>query len=177
MSKEAVADGAGPPPGAGAGAGKKTKLIIIIVAAVVALAAGGGGAWWFTRQKQHDAPAAGAAKQAEHKARVFAPLDPFTVNLRTTDRDRVLQIGIVFETTSSTVADAVKTNTPLIRSKVLYLLTSKSADDLATTEGKTQLAGQLLTVVRNGLAGDAAAGDAAADRGVIDVHFASFIIQ
>lgn len=174
MSKEAVADGAGPPPGAGSG--KKTKLIIIM-AVVVAVAAGGGGTWWFTRQKHHDAPGAEAAKKAEPKARVFAPLDAFTVNLRTTDTEHFLQIGIVFETSGNPVADAIKTNTPLIRSKILYLLTSKSSDDLATTEGKTKLAGELLTVVRNGLGGPPAAGEAAADRGVTDVHFASFIIQ
>ena len=174
MSKEAVANGAGPLPGAGSG--KKIKLVIIM-ALVVVLAGGGGGAWWFNRQKHHDTPGAEAAKKAEPKARVFAPLDPFTVNLRTTDTEHFLQIGIVFETTGNPVADAIKTNTPLIRSKILYLLTSKSADDLATTEGKTKLAGELLTVVRNGLGGAPAAGETAAGRGVTDVHFASFIIQ
>ena len=173
MSKEAVANGAGPPPGARSG--KKTKLVIIM--AVVVVLAGGGCAWWFNRQKHHDTPAADAAQKAEPKARVFAPLDSFTVNLRTTDTEHFLQIGIVFETTGNPVADAIKTNTPLIRSKILYLLTSKSADDLATTEGKTKLAGELLTVVRNGLGGPPAAGETAADRGVTDVHFASFIIQ
>ena len=154
---------------------KKGKLFLVIGAVTVLAAGGAGGAWWLQKNKQTQG--ADTVKKVEHKPRVFAPLDPFTLNLRNTGTEHFLQIGITFETTGTPIADAIKTFTPLIRSRVLYLLTSKSADDISTIEGKIKLAGELLAVVRQGLASAPAAAEAGPDHGVTDVHFSSFIIQ
>ena len=66
---------------------------------------------------------------------------------------------------------------PLLRSRALLLLTSKTTDDLATPEGKGKLAGELVTLARAALAASKSPGAQNSERGVADVHFSSFIIQ
>ena len=178
MSKDAAL----PAPPA---AGKKGKLILIVVVLLVVLLGAAGGYIMMARSK-HAGADKEEPKKVEKKARVFAPLEPFTVNLRAVTHEQFLQIGLVFEVNGNEVADAIKAATPLIRGKVLLILTSKSGEELATSEGKARLAAELLGTVRNVVGGPAQAANAkadgqgeqpVADRGITDVHFSSFIIQ
>lgn len=178
MSKDAAL----PAPPA---AGKKGKIILIAVVLLVLLLGAAGGYIMMARSK-HAGAAKEEPKKVEKKVRVFAPLDPFTVNLRAVTHEQFLQIGLVFEVTGNDIADAIKAATPLIRGKVLLILTSKSGEELASSEGKARLAAELLATVRNivggpapaaGAKGDGQSDQSASDRGVTDVHFSSFIIQ
>ena len=165
-----------------AGAPKKggKKLLIIILAVVLLLVVAGGGAAFFLLKKR-----GGEDHEAEHPApskkkkdpSVFQPLDPFTVNLADPGREHYLQIGLTYEVATSDVGDALKQQMPLIRSRVLLLLTSKSADELGSPQGKAKLAGDLVALARGALANSPAPGAQNAERGIVDVHFASFIIQ
>jgi flagellar FliL protein len=164
---------------AGAAPKKKSKKLLIIILAVVLLLAGGGGAAFFMLKKKgadahHDGE---KAKPAKKDPSVFAPLDPFTVNLNDPGREHYLQIGLTYEVASADVGDALKNQMPLIRSRVLLLLTSKSADELGSPQGKSALANDLVALARGALANSPAPGAQNAERGVIDVHFSSFIIQ
>lgn len=145
--------------------GKSKKLILI--AAIVLLAAGGGGAGWYFMHKgkadEHAEPA--PVKKAPP---VFVTLEPFTVNLA--DQDRFLQVGVVYEVAGNEVAEAMKAQMPVIRSRILLLLSSKTVEALTGVDGKQKLAEELLTEARAPLApkGDEAIGQ---------VHFSSFVIQ
>lgn len=145
--------------------GKSKKLIVI--AALVLLAAGGGGAgWYFTQKGKADEPA--EAAPVKKAPPVFVNLETFTVNLA--DQDRFLQVGIIYEVAGNEIAEAMKTQMPVIRSRILLLLSSKTVEALSSVDGKQKLAEELLTEARAPLApkGDEAIGQ---------VHFSAFVIQ
>ncbi len=176
---------------------KSKKLLIIGIALVVAIVAGVA-VWFFTRGH---APAEGqhaeAAKaEPAHEAK-FIPLgDNFTVNLQREEGDRYLQAGITLKVLQPELEDKIKAQMPEIRSKLLFLLSSKLPSELQTAEGKQKLIAEIITTVDTvlGLASTPAthespAASAAASApvvaapvapkttGVVDVLFTSFIIQ
>jgi len=148
------------------------------------LAGGGGAAWYFLMGPGAEHPEAtpgeegseeaAKAKEKEDKEKdkkvVFVPLEPFTVNLQG-EGDHYLQITIVLEVAEESVTDAIKLKMPLIRNRLLLLLSSKSPPDLNTLEGKQKLANEILAEVRQPLPGKTD------DRGVKSVLFNSLIIQ
>ena len=171
MSTAAVADAGTAPKKKG------KKLLIIIIAALVLLAAAGGGAA-FLMMKKNMAGAKPEAKKATRSGPpVFTALEPFTVNLADPGREHYLQIGLTYEVHAADVGEALKSQMPLIRSRVLLLLTSRTADELASPQGKGKLASDLVGLARAALAGATAASAKNDEGGVIDVHFSSFIIQ
>ena len=174
MSSAAAATADAPAPKKG---GK--KLLIIILAVVLLLVVAGGGAAFFLMKKKagddHEADHPKPAKKKDPS--VFQPLDPFTVNLADPGREHYLQIGLTYEVATGDVGDALKQQMPLIRSRVLLLLTSKSSDELGSPQGKAKLAGDLVALARGALANSPAPGAQNAERGIVDVHFSSFIIH
>ena len=168
-------------PAAAEGAPKKSKkMLFIIVGAVVLLGAGGGGAFFMMKKGGGAAHAAGAPvapPPVKKGPAVFSPLDPFTVNLADKDTGHYLQIGLTYELTGKEMEDEVKNQMPMIRSRILLLLTSKTAVELATPEGKAKLAGELIAVARQPMETSSQALAQQPDRGIANVHFSSFIIQ
>lgn len=153
-----------------AGAGKsKKKLIIIIAAALVVLGAGGGGAAFFLMKK-------GGKKEAEHKEevakpKVFVNLDPFTVNLQSTDGDKYLQLTMSLEVEGDETAAAIKNNMPQVKSRIILLLSSKQADDVLSQEGKDKLVEEIIEKVSDPFVPK---GD---HQKVTGVYFTSFVVQ
>lgn len=158
MSTATAATGNEAPP---KGKGK----LLLIIGAIVVMAAGAGGTWFYMSRQKADET---VEKPVKKVPPVFVNLDPFTVNLA--DREHYLQVGLVYEVAGSEVAEAIKASMPVIRSKVLLLLTSKQADELISSEGKEKLAEGLLTVARESL-------DEKHAESVNRIHFASFVIQ
>ena len=173
MSKEAAIA----PAATAAASGKKKGKLIALIVGVAMAAAGAGGGYWYSARHRPAAQAGGAPVHATQKQRIFATLEPFTVNLRASSAEHFLQVGIVFEVSSSEISEAIKVNTPLIRGKILLLLSGKTAEDLGTPEGKIQLAAEVVAVARYALQGAPGVGDTPLERAVTDVHFSSMIIQ
>ena len=169
MSRDAAA--------AAAPASKKKGMLVMMMAGLVLAAGGGGGGFWYLQRGKAAAHAPDAPKKLEVKARVFAPMEPFTVNLRTTGVEHFLQLGVVFEVSGSEVSEAIKANMPLLRGKVLLLLSGKTAEDLSGSEGKMRLAAELVAVARYALQGAPGLGDTPTEKAVTDAHFSSLIIQ
>lgn len=159
---------------------KKSKLWLIvgIVVGVLVLAGGGALAWYLLRDKEPapaaaapGAPAAADKKAAEGKPPTFVTLDAFTVNLQQENGDHFLQTGIVVQVADAKAADAMKTYMPIIRSKLLLLLSSKMPSELASLDGKKKLVAEILAAVRESLPGTTP------DRGIENAYIASFVIQ
>jgi flagellar FliL protein len=138
---------AAPPKGKG-------KLLVILVAVFALLAAGGGGAAWFFHQKAASNEAAakdgeeGKSKKAESgKPPVFSTLENFTVNL-SGEGEHFLQLGIVLQLKDDETAEKVKGYLPMIRNKILLLLSSKTAEELQTANGKRALIDEILAQTR-----------------------------
>ena len=120
------------------------KLVMGAVAALVLIIAAGAG-WYFTKDKD-DAHHVEEVKVAPPKTPIFVALEPFTVNLQRESSDQYLQMGISMKMFEVDIEAKIKANLPEIRSKILQLLTTKTATELLTAEGKTQLVKEILTM-------------------------------
>ena len=184
-------------PAAAAPAKSSSKLIIIIIVLLVVAMMGAGG-WYFTKGK-HDESHTEEVKVAPPKPPIFVPLEAFTVNLQRETSDQYLQLGLTLKVFEPDYENKIKLNLPEIRSKILQLLTTKTATELLTAEGKQKLIQEIISLsnasigVSNALAhvkpaanpaesqvAETATHEVAAPvekKGVVDVLFTSFIIQ
>ncbi|MDP2029770.1 MAG: flagellar basal body-associated protein FliL [Thiobacillus sp.] len=120
---------------------KSKKKLFIILGVVVLLAGGGAGAWFMTQAK----PAPGEAKVEPQKPPVFMPLETFTVNLQ--GGVQYLQTDITLQVSDPAQIEEIKLHMPRVRSRLLALLSSKNAEDLATAENKKSLAKEIMAQV------------------------------
>ena len=186
---------------AGAPPAKGKKKLIIIVAAVLVLALGGVGALLALKKapadEDEESPVAQAAAVKPHDAKnppVFAPLEPFTVNLADREAERYAQVGITLELDDPHTADTLKAYLPAVRNNILLLLAAKTSTELLAADGKTQLAREVQHETARAL-GFVAAQEAEADDDeaaskkkkkkkkaepalpITAVYFSTFIIQ
>ncbi len=144
------------PEAAAAKPGGKKKWILIALAGVL-FAAGAAGGTWFMLKSGHaedgDAPAKQAKKAEKPKddePPVFLPLEAFVVNLRAQtpqNSDQFLQTEMTLRLAGPEVVNLVKLHMPEVRSRVLRLLSTKTAQDVLTTEGKDSLAESIRTEI------------------------------
>jgi flagellar FliL protein len=151
-------------------------LVIVIV---LMLAGGGGAAWYFMKdsgeEKATTAADKGKAKGKENakgqKPPVFVNLEPFTVNLASEGSDRYLQTTIVMQMSDDKAAEAMKVYMPVIRNRVLMLLSSKRPSEIESVEGKQKLVTELVAAARETVPGSTP------ERGATGALFSSFVIQ
>ncbi len=167
MAETPKAEGASDAPPAG----KKKKLLIIILAAVLlaALAAGGAAVFLLGGKPAAEHTEEEHAEEAEDEPPVYERLETFTVNLA--DQESYLQVEISLKLADTKLQERLKQRMPEVRDVLLRLLSSKTAEELITPEGKAELAKEVRKEV-NGVIGAKKA-----DKGVKDVLFTSFIIQ
>ncbi len=181
MAKPAVAAAPAQKPGAAplaavkpgvapaAPAGKKKSKLLWIVLALVLLGGGGGAGWYFFGRTPPDAE--GAEHKAAARAPLFLALDPFTVNLAEDAGDHYLQTGIVFQIADEKVAEQMKQYMPVVRNRILLLLSAKKPSDINTADGKRKLVDDLVTAAREAIPGTTP------DKGITGALFSSFVIQ
>ncbi|HUX89181.1 MAG TPA: flagellar basal body-associated FliL family protein [Gallionellaceae bacterium] len=123
---------------------KKTTILMGIIAIMALVIAAGGG--WYAANMGKDSHHVEEVKVAPPKTPLFVVLDPFTVNLHREpgENDQYLQLGITLKAFESDVEAKIKTNLPEIRSKILQLLTTKTATELLTATGKKQLVTEIV---------------------------------
>lgn len=132
-----------PAPAEGEAPPKKSKLKLIIIAvAVLVLAGGGGGAFLLMgKKKPAEEEEVAAPKLAPPKnPPVFMAMDNLVVNLSDTSGDRMVQLGITIQVQDQKTADLVKLYMPIIRGKVLMLVSQHTSAQLLQREGKEKLA-------------------------------------
>ncbi len=202
-----MAKAAATPDEAGADAPKKkgNRMLVIVIALLVVVILGGAAAFFMmggshaedgedgeevVAEEDHEA-AAKEAKKAKLKKKkdaeakglppVFVELDPFTVNLQPeTAVDQYLQVKATLRVDEQPAADNLKAYMPEIRHRVLMLLSGKKASELATTEGREQLAEDIKHAV-NAIVGEVPRnrkGEPEEPIGPVEsVLFTSFIVQ
>jgi len=152
---------------------------MMIGAAVLVLGLGGGAGWYFMHgssaqesagpaKKEHGG---GSKKKKEEHPPEYLAIEPFTVNLQPETGDQYLRVAFTLQVDGVEQAEVIKTNMAKVRSRVLLLLSGKKASEINTVEGKQQLAGEILAVVKQPFAEH---GD---EQEVSDVLFTEFIIQ
>ena len=148
-------------------AGKRGKRMVVVLALLVLAGAGGGGAWWWLGRD------AGSAQASVPTSRppVFMNLEPFTVNLHEEEGDHYLQTSVVFQVADEKVVETMKAYLPVIRNRILLLLSSKRPSDLATPGGKSKLVDEVTGVVRESIPGTTP------QRGIVQAYLGAFVIQ
>lgn len=179
---------------------KSKKLLIIIGAAILIVALIAGGAFFFISKQRaaatDDGDDGGSAKTSVQSGPkvppAYLPLDNMVVNLADPGGERVAQVGITLEVVDLHAVDTVKAFLPTIRSGILLLISQKTAAELLTSEGKQQLAKDILRETalpfgggEDGLDEESprpkkrrkSAKSAHSEMPVVGVLFSSFIVQ
>jgi flagellar protein FliL len=166
--------------GAAAPKKSKKKMMIFALAGLLVLGGGGAGAWVFmkghaTDDEAHEEPTAAKKKKKKKvdpsKPPVFLAMDQFTVNLQPEVGEQFLQIAFTLQLPDQPQVDLVKLYQPLVRSRLLMLLSGKKASELATPDGKKKLADEIIAAVNQPFIPDGEPQD------VTGVFFTSFVIQ
>ncbi|MGV8933252.1 MAG: flagellar basal body-associated protein FliL [Gallionellaceae bacterium] len=124
---------------------KSNKKLFVIIGVVLLLAIAGAAGWYFTKGKSGEHHAE-EAKVIPPKPPIFMALDPFTVNLRSESSDQYLQMGISLKYFDPELEAKIKLTLPEIRSKILQLLTTKTASELLMPEGKNKLVKEIINI-------------------------------
>lgn len=113
--------------------GKLKKIILLLVVFIVLL---GGGAFAYLILFDEPAP---PSKKVAHAERAIMPLEPFLVNLADKDSRRYLKVKIDLEVQNEKAVKTLEKSMPRIRDQLIFLLSSKSYQDISTPEGKYKL--------------------------------------
>jgi flagellar FliL protein len=148
----------------------KKKLIIIIAAAVIVVAGAGGGALFFMRGAAQPSPAK-EAKSEPAKLPVFVTMEPFTVNLQSETGDQFLQVTLTLQVPDAAQEELLKSFMPQLRSRLLFLLSSKKAAEISSVDGKKKLSEEIITTANQPFTAKGP------PQTVSDVFFTSFVIQ
>lgn len=140
---------------------KRSKLPLILGLVVVLAAAGGGG--FFFMQKKAAAPQTGEPAEAAADEHGEAPADEhggghgdaaakgaassdffalapqFVVNLNDEEAMRFLQIEVQVIAKKNAAIEAVRSNDPIVRNRLMLLFSSQTYHGLLTREGKEKL--------------------------------------
>ncbi|RJR41936.1 MAG: flagellar basal body protein FliL [Deltaproteobacteria bacterium] len=118
--------------------GKLKKIIIMGVLAVVLLVGGA-----FAYLVLTDDPSSDKEK-AKHADKAMMNLEPFLVNLADKDSRRYLKVKIDLEVDGEKAVKELEKSMPRIRDQLIFLLSSKSYQDISTPEGKHQLKKEIM---------------------------------
>ena len=80
---------------------------------------------------------------------IYIPLDEIVVNLPGRGGEHYLQTKIVLRTADSSTEGKVKQFMPVIRDKIITVLSSRQMQELATVEGKTMMAREVALVINS----------------------------
>lgn len=148
---------------------KNSKKKLIVIAAAALLAAGGGGAWFFMGKGADGSGA--AAKQEPPKPPVFVQMEPFTVNLQPEAGEQYLQVQFTVQVADQAQVELIKLYMPLVRSRLLMLLSSKHASEIGTPDGKKKLQDEIIAIMKQPFTPQSP------PLSVTGVFFTSFVIQ
>ena len=162
----APAAAASGPPSNGDGAeeaqkpkGKKTLFIIVGLVVVIVAAVGG---YMYMQhsaevKRQQEAeekrPENILKKQLmerkENAPPIYIPLEEMVVNLPGRGGEHYLQAKIVLRTNDSATEGKIKNFMPVIRDKIITVLSSRQMQELATVEGKVMMAREIALVINS----------------------------
>jgi flagellar FliL protein len=159
----ATAAGA-PSDAAGAAAPEKPKskkTLFIIIGLVVIIAGAVGGYMYMQSSAEARKLAEAEAKRPENILKkqlmerkenappIYIPLDEMVVNLPGRGGEHYLQAKIVLRTNDSGTESKIKNFMPVIRDKIITVLSSRQMQELATVEGKVMMAREIALVINS----------------------------
>ena len=161
----------------------KKKLIILIVIGLLVIAGSIGGTLWllgvFDGGDEGDMAAAETAAEVTDKPAVnkpkpaiYFPIKPaFVVNFPSQGRQRFLQVDITVMTRDPDIFTALQNNLPLVKNRLVMLLSGQVYKELQTDEGKEMLRQKALEALQELMQQEVGKKD------VEQVLFTNFVMQ
>jgi len=147
---------------AAAAKGKKKKLIILgAIGAVVIIGAVVGYMMYAKGAAEKAAKQAELEQTPEYKLQQqlkfkkenkppsFIKMDEFTVNLPGRGGEHYLQASIVLRTADGSTEGRIKDFLPIVRDRVILVLSSRTMQELSTVEGKNNMAREIALVINS----------------------------
>jgi flagellar FliL protein len=85
----------------------------------------------------------------ENKPPKFIKMDEFTVNLPGRGGEHYLQASLVLRTADGSTEGRIKDFLPIVRDRVILVLSSRTMQELATVEGKNNMAREIALVINS----------------------------
>ena len=162
----APAAAASGPPAHGDGAEeaekpKSKKTLFIIIGLVVVIVAAVGGYMYMQHSAEAKRLQEAEAKRPENILKkqlmerkenappIYIPLEEMIVNLPGRGGEHYLQAKIVLRTNDSATEGKIKNFMPVIRDKIITVLSSRQMQELATVEGKVMMAREIALVINS----------------------------
>jgi flagellar FliL protein len=154
------------PPGQGNGAEeaekpKSKKTLFIIIGLVLVIGAAVGGYMYMQHTAEAKKLQEAEAKRPENILKkqlmerkenappIYIPLEEMVVNLPGRGGEHYLQTKIVLRTNDSATEGKIKNFMPVIRDKIITVLSSRQMQELATVEGKVMMAREIALVINS----------------------------
>ncbi len=115
----------------------------------------------------------GAEADGEHSAEggteigLMFPLETFTVNLLSESGKRYLKVDMTLEMEGEELSPELEEKKPVFRDIIIRQLTSKSLEEISTTQGKEKLKDGIITDLNKRLK----------DGKIKNIYFTSFVVQ
>lgn len=102
------------------------------------------GVWVTDRISESDEPKVVQEKEES----LFFNISPFTVNVQSdSSRSRLLYSGTTIRVGNQQTHDFLAENMPIVKNRMISLISSSDAEDLVTAEGKQKLANSIITAL------------------------------
>ena len=95
------------------------------------------------------------------------PLDTFTVNLKSDSGRRYLKVTISLELEGKELSKELDAKTPVLRDRIIRILSSKTLEEVSSRKGKEKLSGQIMDTLNSMLT----------DGQIKGIYFTEFVIQ
>ena len=109
--------------------------------------------------------------ESEAHSPIFLTLETFTVKLKPDPNDKFLQLDIQLQVPNTDVEVLLNTQMPVVRNRLLILLSGKTGSEIDTPEGKKALTEEILTELKKPFTAGGIPNE------ILGVFFTSFIVQ
>lgn len=141
-------------------------LLIVLLAVASSVAV-----YFFLDARSGDTATVADEAPSEPPVPIFVTIQPFTVNLQSDYGDRLLYVGLSLRVSDEDTSAFLTQHMPEVRSRLLMLLSGKSAEELIKPEGKVQLKQQILDLFAEPIT------TPEPTLSIDDVLFSDFIVQ
>jgi len=140
---------------------KSKKMLFLIIGFLVLLAGAVGGYFYMQHNAELKRQQEAEEKRPENilkkqlmerkdnAAPIYIALDEMIVNLPGRGGEHYLQTKMVLRTNDGSTEDKIKKFLPVIRDKIITVLSSRQMQELATVEGKTMMAREVALVINS----------------------------
>ncbi len=159
--------------------GGKSNTVLLIALIVLLLLVGGGGAAFFLLGGENKGAKSDAGAATEHKSEKIEDKEThylglgkeFVVNLEDTSKVNYLQVLIQVMAYKTEPLDLIKQNMPVIRNKLMLILSSQKYEEVNTRKGKEKLRKKIKEAIQKILHGESPKANIEA------VYFTSLVMQ